>query len=591
MAQIRTTTSTTQLTGEGLAVLRDENGRWLHFEAPVSIIETRQLNEIQACLAEIIEAVEGRGLYAAGYLAYEAAPAFDPALRVCPEPAVPLLWFGLYESPAEPRWPARPTRPAYQLDGWEPSITPAEYHQAIAQIKEHIARGNTYQVNYTFRLRARFEGDPYPFFQTLADTQQGDFPAFIDTGRFAICSASPELFFRLSGDRIMAMPMKGTAARGRTAQEDAERMRGLRLSPKDQAENVMIVDMVRNDIGRIAKTGTVEVARLFDVRRYPTVLQMTSTVTGRTQAGLPQILGALFPCASITGAPKVRTSGIIAELETGPRGVYTGCIGYLAPGRKAQFNVAIRTVTVDRQSRIAEYGVGGGIVWDSESEAEFQESWVKARVLTAPRPRFELLETLLWEPNDGFFLLKEHLARLARSARYFDIPLDQRLVEARLASAVTDRPERPQRVRLLVDREGGVRVETAIHQILERASPLKIALADKPVDREHVFLFHKTTQRQVYEEARAAHPECDDVLLWNHLGELTEATLANVVIESNGRRVTPPVHSGLLAGTFRQRLLEDGVIEEQVIQKDDLRRAGQIYLINSVRKWMSAQMS
>jgi para-aminobenzoate synthetase/4-amino-4-deoxychorismate lyase len=359
--------------------------RWLQFDEPVRVVRVRETGEVLAALREVETAVFTQNLYAAGFLSYEAAAAFDLAVHSSSDDAPPLLWFGLYERPLQFHQPQRSGD--YHLGEWRPGVNWAAYEAAIAAIKRQIAAGNTYQVNYTFPMQTSFRGNAQALFTDLTMAQAGRYGAYVDTGRHVVCSASPELFFRLDGDVLTSKPMKGTAVRGLTALEDDENAAWLQQSEKNRAENVMIVDMIRNDMGRVAQTGSVQVPSLFDVERYPTVLQMTSTVTARTQASLTEIFQAMYPCASITGAPKVRTMEIIRELESGPRGVYTGAIGYIAPNRQAQFNVAIRTVTVDRELETAVYGVGSGVVWDSEAEAEYQECLLKAKVLHGAKAR------------------------------------------------------------------------------------------------------------------------------------------------------------------------------------------------------------
>jgi len=420
-------------------VLLKENGEWLHFTAPQHIIQADSLTDILPALREIEDLIKSNGWHAAGFLSYEAAPAFDkaldirapvktPGLRERSRSAVlgdlPLLWFGLYPPPRVITLP-EPASPKPALT-WSPTVDRDTYNSAITQIKDHIAEGRTYQVNYTMRLQqADFNTDPWNFFLHLARSQNNH-AAYIDTGRYVIASASPELFFQLDGETITGRPMKGTARRGRTTLEDQEQAQWLHESEKNRAENVMIVDMIRNDLGRIAKVGSVQVPELFTVEKYSTLWQMTSTVQAKTSASLTQIFSALYPCASITGAPKVSTMRIISELETTPRKIYTGSIGYIAPNRKAKFNVAIRTALIDRETQTAEYGVGGGIVWDSTSTDEYAEALLKARVLTDETPQFALLETILWTPEEGFFLREKHVARLLDSADYFDFPISRR---------------------------------------------------------------------------------------------------------------------------------------------------------------------
>jgi len=555
--------------------------RELRFVEPVETLCARALEEIVPCLRRVEEGV-ANGLHAAGFIAYEAAPAFDRYLTVHAPGRLPLLWFGLFRDKVEGDAGDAATAP-FTVGPWTPEVNESAYIDAIRRIRELIAAGDTYQVNYTFPMEAAFEGDALSWFRRLVRAQQADYAAFIDAGPFAILSASPELFLRLEGDALETRPMKGTRPRGRWLEEDRRLAQELADSEKDRAENVMIVDLLRNDMGRISKTGSVHVASLFDVERYETVWQMTSTIRSRTTAPLSEILAALFPSGSVTGAPKVRTMQIIHELEPLPRGVYCGAVGWCSPGRRAEFNVAIRTVAIDREAATARYHVGSGITWSSSAEAEYDECLVKAAVLSEDRPEFELLESLLFE--GGYFLLDEHLARLAGSAEYFGFRADVDAVRSALLEEAAGLAEEPSKLRLLVARDGTWRIETAP---AAPSTPVRLGLAAEPVDDRDVFLYHKTTHRVVYERARASRPDCDDVLLWNERDEITETSTANVVLELDGQLWTPPVNSGLLAGTMRASLLADATIRETVLAKADVGRAASIRLINSVRRWIDA---
>jgi para-aminobenzoate synthetase / 4-amino-4-deoxychorismate lyase len=556
---------------------------WLHFRDPVQVIETGTVADVLEALSVVATQVEREGRYAAGFLSYEAAPAFDKAFRVVVDPdrPLPLLWFGIYNVPERIPHEALAGYTARLPQDWQAEIDVGHYHGAIARVKDHIARGDTYQVNYTYRLRAEFADQPWPAFAALAYAQAPPYAAYIETEGWAVCSASPELFFRLEGELLSSRPMKGTASRGRGQEEDGSQADWLYHSEKNRAENVMIVDMVRNDMGRIAWIGGVDVPALFTIEKYPTVWQMTSTVTARTEAGLEGIMGALFPAASITGAPKVRTMQIIADLETSPRRIYTGAIGYMAPGRVAQFNVAIRTWLVDKQRKAAEYGIGGGIVWDSQPEEEWQETITKARILREPPQAFALLETLRWTPEAGWFLLEEHLDRLASSADYFGFPCDPADVRAQLESLQGEFGGLPRRVRLTLDRWGQAHFEAG--PLPETPAISRLALAKAPVDAAERFLYHKTTRRALYERALAGQPGYDDVVLWNEQGEVTETCIANLVVELDGRWYTPPVSCGLLPGTHRRRLLAEGKIAERVIRVEELRDCERVWLVNAVR--------
>ena len=364
----------------------DQDGVSFSFSGCVGQVAAACPGEVNVALEDVERAVS-RGLHAAGFIAYEAAAGLDPALKTRSPGAAPLVWFGLFERRTEPAAGRFSGGRTYSLSAWRPSVASTEYADAVAGIREYIAAGDTYQVNYSYRLRADFEGDAGTLYSDLRRSQRTAYSAFVDTGRFQVLSVSPELFFRLKSGELNARPMKGTRRRGRWPEEDRLQACALRNSPKDRAENVMIVDMLRNDLGRVSETGSVRTPVLWDVERYETVLQMTSTVRSRLRSGVgvSDILRAAFPCGSVTGAPKVRTMEIISELEDSPRGVYTGSIGYISPGPEAQFNVAIRTVTVDREKALAEFGVGSGVTHDSNSGTEYEECRTKARFLTDSR--------------------------------------------------------------------------------------------------------------------------------------------------------------------------------------------------------------
>lgn len=582
-------------------VLLRNNNEWLHFANPHRIMIAEKLQDVLPILREIEEKIEQNGWYAAGFLSYESAPAFDPSHLAKPSAGFPYLWFGLYPAPRTVNLPD-PAEPKPTLD-WHPTVDRETYNTAIKKIKEYIADGQTYQVNYTMRLQTDFNVNPWDLFLHLAQSQNKH-AAYIDTGRYVLCSASPELFFQLDEETITCRPMKGTVKRGRTTTEDQAQAEWLRRSEKNRAENVMIVDMIRNDLGRIAKTGSVQVPVLFQAERYPTLWQMTSTVTAETSASLTRIFTALFPCASITGAPKVSTMQIIHELETTPRNIYTGTIGYITPQRQAKFNVAIRTALLDRESRSAEYGVGGGIVWDSTSTDEYSEALLKARVLTEPTPKFSLLETMLWTPEEGFYLQDRHITRLLDSADYFDFPISMMKPSAESENASKHPREReilktylkeisrtftsPQRVRVLLNKKGILSFESTPYYPADKV--LQVHLDKRPVYSNHIYLFHKTTSRDMYEKARADASPCDDVLLYNERDELTEFTIGNLVVALEGKLVTPPIECGVLAGTFRAHLLETGQITERVISIDELKNCSAIFRINSVRQWERVQI-
>ena len=379
--------------------------------------------------------------------------------------------------------------------------------------------------------------------------------------------------------------MKGTAPRGLTVEEDEAQAAGLRESEKERAENLMIVDMLRNDLGQVAEVGSVEVPALFEVERYPTLLQMTSTVTARSRAPLSEVLAALFPCASVTGAPKKRTMEIVAATEAAPRGVYTGAVGWAGPDGTASFGVAIRTVLADRERGLASFGVGSGVVADSTAAREYEECLLKARILDAPA--FALVETMAFHPGEGYRRLEGHLARLAQSARHFAFPLDMRRVEEALRQAAA--AGTPLRARLLLHADGRVEVQGAALPPAP-TRPLRVGIAARPVDPRSVWLHHKTTRREIYEAAVASRPDCDDVLLWNDRGELTESSVANVIAEVGGQRLTPPLACGVLPGVERARSIAEGRAREAVVRLTDLRPGQRLWLVSSLRGVREARL-
>lgn len=581
-------------------VPRADGGRdWLSFSDPVDTIVAWELDEVVSAM-EHVEAAASRGLWAVGFVSYDAGPAFDPAITSHRATDTPLLAFGLFAD-AEPDVFDPEDRPGTFAAGpWVPSVDQASYEAGVRSVKEHIAAGDTYQVNLTLRLHASFEGDPLGLFRALARSQRGDHLVYLDFGSHALCSASPELFFRRTplddgGSQLFSKPMKGTRGRSGNPEHDAELAHALVASEKDRAENTMIVDMMRNDFGRIARIGTVEVPEIHQVESYPTVHQMVSSVTAETDASLTEVFTSTFPPASITGAPKVSTSRIITSLEPDARGAYCGAAGLIAPDGRAEFNVAIRSVWIDRDNGRATYGTGGGIVWDSDPTEEWFETRTKTRVLeSAPAP-FELFETMLYVAGGptipGITLLERHLDRLATSAERFGFDLDLDEVRRRLE---TIEAASPQRVRLVIGPDGSVSIATV---------PVNPSIGDPwivPVDRpddglapvhsSDLFLRHKTTHRAMYDDARARHPHAPDVILWNERGELTETTIGNLVIELGGQLLTPARHCGLLPGTFRAELLEHNKIVEDVIPLDVLTSAREVFMINSVRGWVPLEI-
>lgn len=586
------------MTGARFDDLRPHRRRSFVMVGLLDVIEAQRLDQVNAVLSQAESAVTD-GRWVAGFLSYEAAPAFDAALTVIDRAAtpfedLPLAWFSIWER----RGPTTPLPTGgYQLGEWLPRLDRPQYEVGVDRIKDHIRRGDTYQVNHTFRMDAAFAGDPRGFYRDLVNSQSCGYGALIDTGRWVVVSASPELFFEWRHGGLVSKPMKGTIRRGLAATDDEAQRQRLQGSEKDRAENLMIVDMVRNDLGRVARTGTVHVPALFTTEKYDTVWQLTSTVKAEPRPGcdVGEIFSALFPSASITGAPKVATTKIIADLESDPRGVYCGAVGFGGPdaGDDSQwaFNVAIRTVLVDRRLGAAHYGTGGGVTYDSTPAGEFEEALLKAAVLARTSAAFDLLETIRFDPPKsnspgGLWLLDRHLERLASSASYFDIPLDPAEVRAALNTAVSGAAS-TLRLRLLVDRTGRIRVDTEELSLVAQntPSPLLVGVDWNPIDRDDPFLYHKTTNRRVYQEVLARNSGIDDVILVNRDGNVTETTIANVAAELDGIWVTPPVSDGLLAGTYRAELLANGKLVERSITTADLKESAGVARFNSLRGW------
>jgi para-aminobenzoate synthetase/4-amino-4-deoxychorismate lyase len=582
------------------------NHRSYIFQSPSRIVTCSRLSEIEGSLDSLQEAVR-EGQYVAGYLAYEAGYAFESRLNVPDDFATPLVWFGIYSNPIifnhftgnVERNSGRlleimaagelPTEPSH-LPIPSATLSESEYEEGFERIQSYLREGDTYQVNFTFKLKFPLVGSAASLYCTLRRQQRVNYSAFLKSDKQSILSFSPELFFRIDGTTITLKPMKGTAPRGRTTVEDMQREQALRQSDKEKSENLMIVDMLRNDAGRLAAPGTVRVERFFNVEKYETVLQATSTITAQLRESftLSRMMRSLFPCGSVTGAPKIRTMQIIRETEKKPRNVYTGSIGFVAPDNKAVFNVAIRTLTVD-SGRQAEMGVGSGVVVDSTADREYQECLLKGRFLTQETPPFELLETIRRDRSDGWFLVRYHEKRLRSSAEYFDFPYDEvkwkhvlGQIERKIAADFPD--ESAVRIRMTLDRSGNF--AWRIEPLQPLTGTPRVCYSRRLVNSRDRFLFHKTTHRAVYDSelSEARHRGYFDVLFENERGEITEGARSNIVIQRGDRYVTPPTASGVLAGTCRAYLLEEQPLRilEELVHREDIDRADRVFLCNAL---------
>jgi len=566
----------------------------LAFHNPLFVIRADRPEEVGGALAAIEQAL-GQGNHVAGYASYELGYLVEPRLSsLLPgDRRIPLLWFGVFADVEavdagayfQKRLQGRAYAGPLQHE-WDE----AAYAARFRWVHDFIGAGDIYQANLSFRSRFAFAGDPLALYARLRERSAAEHCAYIDDGEHHILSLSPELFFAVdSGRRITTKPMKGTAPRGNDPVSDAAARVHLRASDKERAENLMIVDLLRNDIGRIARVGTVTVEDLFAIETYPTVHQMVSTVAAElpSDVSASRILRALFPCGSITGAPKIRAMEIIRELESSSRGVYCGAIGYFAPDGSAKFNVAIRTLTISGNR--GELGIGGAVVQDSRSASEYAECLLKAKYYETAREPIELIETLRWTIGEGFLRLDRHLARMGASADFFAIPFDEKIARAALSSAVASCAS-AMRVRLALAEDGSFAVRVEPFQ--ETAGPWRCAVSAVPVASGDLLLHHKTNRRELFEAelAKASAQGCEEVVFLNERDEVTEGSRTNVFARVDGSLVTPALSSGLLNGCLRQELVETGDCAEAILTLADLKRAEAVYLGNSLRGLVPADL-
>jgi para-aminobenzoate synthetase/4-amino-4-deoxychorismate lyase len=555
------------------------------FVAPRQQLVAHTLDDVKPVLAAVQAAAE-QGRWCVGYLRYEAASAFDHALQVH-TPEGPLACFMVFDAVLP--WPEASTQTA-RID-WQDFLPRADFDQSMATLLQAIGDGELYQVNYTAQMSGRFSGDAHAMFAALQQAQPGGYAMALDCGAEQLLSVSPELFFDWHAGELLARPMKGTAPRSDDATEDAALAAGLRESPKERAENVMIVDLLRNDMSRVAEPFSVKVPRLFQTEALATVWQMTSDVTAHTRANcsLVDVFTALFPCGSVTGAPKVQAMHMIHTLEPAPRGVYCGAMGVVRPdehgGFRATFNVPIRTVTL--QGDAARCGIGSGITADATADGEWREWQNKQAFVQRASVPFSLLETLALV--DGSLRNGEaHLARLAAAAAHFGRPYND--AQVRQALQAVHHAQGAWRIRLLLDTQGKA---TAEAYVLETSLALvQLQLADRPLtEANSEFVRFKTTRRAHYDAFAPTQPDAFDTLLWNPAGEITECTRGNIAVLLNGRWVTPPLQCGLLGGMGRAQALLEGRLVEAVVTLDDLPHVQALAFVNSLRGWIPAELS
>ena len=563
--------------------------RVLRFGRPLTMIRAGGPDDVPDAF-RAVEAALAAGHHVAGWMSYELGYALEPHLAPLQWPVreLPLLWFGVFDAPdrigrdeleASGRAYAGPLR--HEWDG-------KAYRSRFDRVHDYIEAGDIYQANLSFRSRFAFAGDPLALYLQLRDRAAAAHGAYIDDGERQVLSLSPELFFDISADgKITARPMKGTAPRGPDELSDARAKASLAASPKDRAENLMIVDLLRNDVGRLALIGSVAVPELFAVETYPTLHTMVSTVTAQLKPATraEAIVRALFPCGSVTGAPKIHAMEIIRELEESPRGIYCGAIGFFAPDGSANFNVAIRTLTITGNR--GQLGIGGAVVQDSTAACEYAECLLKARYFESVRKPVGLIETLRHE--NGFVRRERHLDRMQRSARFLDLPFDRMAAMHALDEAVAQARE-PLRVRLTLDETGAF--DCTIAPIGAAPARWSYAISPHRVNSADELLRHKTDWRSFYddEQARLARlAGCDEAIFLNERGELAEGSRTNIFIRRAGKLVTPPLTAGVLDGVLRRELIENGACIEAKLTPEDL--AGEVFLGNSVRGLIPAELS
>ncbi len=544
-------------------------------------------------MLEALRAAQQAGQHIAGFLAYEAGFALEPKLSpqrdARPLPA-PLAWFGIFDGYAEIAPDAVPALLPDPAGAWlgevRPATSRAAYGQAFDRIEAYIAAGDIYQANLTFRAQAQYAGSPLALYAAIRPRAAAGYGGLVWTGQDWFLSFSPELFFALRDGRVTARPMKGTTKRDRDPARDAALAAQMQGDPKQRAENLMIVDLLRNDISRVAAPASVEVPQLFTLESYPTVHTMTSTVTAQLDTGKDAIdlIRAIYPCGSITGAPKIRAMEIIDEIEGAPRGIYCGSIGRIDPDGNAAFNVAIRTLHLNAAAGQATLGLGSGVVADSQPAAEWAECLAKGEFAKVQRREFDLIETMRFEPASGILRLELHLERMKESARLLGFEFDRHEARNRLHGA-TFHLDHDARIRLLAARSGSLAIELAAAPPVP-AGPMQVAVVPLPVDAGDFRLRHKTSDRAFYDEARKASG-ADEVLFADREGFLTEGSFTSLFVERGGMLLTPPLARGLLPSVLRRELIAGGRAIEADLTEADL--GGSFYIGNSLRGLIPAR--
>lgn len=577
------------------------------YENPKDIISITDPGQVELGLS-LMEKALSDGCHVAGWISYEAGLCLEKKLNslVPAKLEVPLIYMGIFESraildtqSAEHYWQRESEKLGYNLSNLKLSQSREEYRDAFNKIQQYLSAGDIYQVNYTLKACFDFEGSARALYSALRNAQAVEFAAFMESEDLSVLSLSPELFVKKDGDLLVAKPMKGTGRRGRFSEEDECLAATLYNSEKDRAENLMIVDLLRNDLSKIAEPGSVEVSKLYEIEKYKTLFTMTSTINARAGQDISptKLVRSIFPCGSVTGAPKIRAQQIINELEPHQRAIYTGAIGYFKPSGDMCLNVPIRTLTLDKKGK-GELGIGGAIVADSVSEHEYDECLLKAEFLTKAHPRFDLIESIGWSKSSGFDQLGDHLDRLEKSADYFSFNFDRETSTRQLqehAKYLDVGEEDRIKVRLLLSKTGSVSITSELVPKLDIANIQTIVISAKSVDRHEPEYFHKTTLRSLYDtelQAKRLETGCFDVVFTNDKGEITEGSFTNIFVKKDGILCTPKRKSGLLNGIYRERLLNDPDVKarEETLFVRDLYDAEQIFLCNSVRGLIEVEL-
>ena len=576
----------------------------LLFEAPHELIQANSIKEIEPAF-EAIERALAQGNYVAGFMNYELGLALEPKMQSRLPENTPLLWFGVFKDKTI-------TTHQYLKDWFDQYVSESEraavkdikltpqqnyqsYEKSFKTVQQAIKAGDIYQLNLTFKADVEDINNPLALYAEMRRKQPVAYASLIMTGQQTILSASPELFIENKDGWLETRPMKGTLKRAPTCKQDQTFQKTLQRDEKSRAENLMIVDLMRNDLSRISQTGSVTVEDLFKVETYQSLHQMISVIRAKPQEDLPLLeqMRAIFPPGSITGAPKIRAMELINEIEKAPRGIYTGAIGYFSPNRDYCFNVAIRTLELDQDGK-GQMGIGSGLVYDSQPDQEYDECLLKMQFLTKEHPEFSLLETMAYKPSQGVLYKKEHSDRLTSSAKYFQIPFEQQDFEELLKS-FTQNSTQSLRLRLLLNQNGTMTITASPLEAQEADEVWQLSVAEKPMHSANIYLYHKTTHRHFYDQARqkaqTKNKNIKEVIFLNERGEVTEGSFTNLFIKKDGQLYTPPISCGLLSGTLRMHMLNNGDVKEKILTLNDLETADQLYVGNSVRGLLKARLA